>query len=718
MSSGALGDAPNDEFKDDSYVSRQGSKNETIPVQSDTAKIDDPVNAATADTDEQLERDDADAIDQDNIVEGRTRNAKPSQGYREPGDTEGLPSNDGTSNEASGASSADKPKANEGSNRPKDESGQDGNRSRNPRHDHRTRGRGRSEKGRGEWSRQKGDKRKKNDEFQDFKRRKLNKDGESAADSNPFSKDEIAAEERRPKRKVAVMVGYAGTGYKGMQVNGNEKTIESDLFKAFVAAGAISKANADDPKKSSLVRCARTDKGVHAAGNVISLKLIIEDEDVVEKINAALPDQIRVWDIQRTNNSFSCYQTCDSRWYEYLMPSYCLLPPHPDAFLGKKLVELAKEHGKEAELEAKMADLKNFWLDVEENDIKPILEALDPETRATVKERMHAMEDRETVDEDKVPTDADAEAPEAEAPKTDEKAPQEEKPVAEDWVMVDKDEAPSAENATADATESEAPKPAVVIESHKPKGGRELGPVDFALRDIKAAYVTAKRRYRVTPARLQMLQDVLDKYKGTRNFHNYTVQKPFFDPSAKRLIKSFIANPEPIIIGNTEWLSLKVHGQSFMMHQIRKMVGLASLMVRCGTPLERIEESYQNQKMAIPKAPGLGLLLERPVFENYNRKATESFNKEKIDFSKYEEKVQAFKDKEIYTRIFSVEEKDSTFHMFFNQIDMFKTNHFLWLTAGGMQAAAIDRTTTGEKVQRDVDKELGDEDEDPEGGEG
>ncbi|CAJ0553372.1 Ff.00g118840.m01.CDS01 [Fusarium sp. VM40] len=573
-----------------------------------------------------------------------------------------------------------------------------GNR-RNPRHDHRKPGKGRTEKGRGEWGREKGDKRKKNDEFKEFKRRKLNKQGESAdADSsnNPFSKDEIAAEERRPKRKVAVMIGYAGTGYKGMQVNGNEKTIEADLFKAFVAAGAISKANADDPKKSSLVRCARTDKGVHAAGNVISLKLIIEDEDIVEKINAELPEQIRIWGIQRTNNAFSCYQTCDSRWYEYLMPSYCLLPPHPEAFLGRKLVELAKEHGVEDELAARMADVKDFWTEVEEKEIKPILARLDPETKAIVLERVHVVDDEETA----ARKQADKQ--------TEESAPTEEMPDAE----------PTAGEATEQPADSEAQQPGLTLESHKPKN-RELGPVDFALRDIKAAYVAAKRRYRVSTERLNRLQEALDKYNGTRNFHNYTVQKSFFDPSAKRHIKSFIVNPKPIIIGDTEWLSLKVHGQSFMMHQIRKMVGLASLIVRCGTPMVRMDESYRNQKMAIPKAPGLGLLLERPVFHNYNRKATESLGKEAIDFGNYEEEIQAFKDKQIYSRIFSVEEKDNSFHMFFNQIDQFKTNHFLWLTAGGMKAAEIARDTTGEKVQQDVDKQLGDEDEeDPEGGEG
>lgn len=56
--------------------------------------------------------------------------------------------------------------------------------------------------------------------------------------------------------------------------------------------------------------------------------------------------------------------------------------------------------------------------------------------------------------------------------------------------------------------------------------------------------------------------------------------------------------------------------------------------------------------------------------------------------------------------------------MFFNQIDQFKTNHFLWVTAGGMKVAEIAGSNNG-KVQQDVDKELGDEDEeDPEGGEG
>lgn len=33
-----------------------------------------------------------------------------------------------------------------------------------------------------------------------------------------FAEDEIAAEDRKPKRKVAVLIGYSGTGYRGMQM--------------------------------------------------------------------------------------------------------------------------------------------------------------------------------------------------------------------------------------------------------------------------------------------------------------------------------------------------------------------------------------------------------------------------------------------------------------------------------------------------------------------
>lgn len=62
--------------------------------------------------------------------------------------------------------------------------------------------------------------------------------------------EEVEKEERKPKRKVAVLIGYCGTGYRGMQLNPPHKSIEGDIFEALVKAGAISRANSNDPKKA------------------------------------------------------------------------------------------------------------------------------------------------------------------------------------------------------------------------------------------------------------------------------------------------------------------------------------------------------------------------------------------------------------------------------------------------------------------------------------
>ncbi|KAF4823617.1 hypothetical protein CGCSCA5_v001665 [Colletotrichum siamense] len=83
-------EAPTGDVQDNDYVSRQPQRGEPIRVQADDAKVEDPIDPQTADSDQQLERDDKEAIDKDNIIDERTRSAKPSGTYREPGDTEGL----------------------------------------------------------------------------------------------------------------------------------------------------------------------------------------------------------------------------------------------------------------------------------------------------------------------------------------------------------------------------------------------------------------------------------------------------------------------------------------------------------------------------------------------------------------------------------------------------------------------------------------------------
>lgn len=475
-----------------------------------------------------------------------------------------------------------------------------------------------------------------------------------------------------------------------MNRNHNEKTIEGDLFKAFVEAGAISKANADDPKKSSLVRCARTDKGVHAAGNLISLKLIIEDQEILKKINQYLSPQIRVFGIKRTTGSFSAYQLCDSRIYEYLIPTHAFVPPHPKCFLGKKLVELAEEVKDTDAFLKRQIEVSSFWKDAEDHYIKPILDKLDPSTRLLVLKAFYELDietPRYEVLAQSVKPEESANK-ESLAPKIENLEPGHDVVIAvksdslkqeesighqsmlpKEEIENSVDQVPDKEN---DFSLAISKADGSIVEHQSPMQN-ETHVVDETLntesiiqaqfviepvvKQLKVAYNTARNAYRIHPERLARVRSVLSRFVGPQNFHNYTVYKAFADASAKRVIKTFVVHKDPIIINGTEWLSLKVHGQSFMMHQIRKMVSMAALIVRCGCHEERLRDSYGRDKISIPKAPGLGLLLERPVFDTYNERFAGQH--EILDFGRYETEMDEFKQREIYERIFREEERDN-----------------------------------------------------------
>ena len=526
-----------------------------------------------------------------------------------------------------------------------------------------------------------------------------------------------------------------------MQLAPDQKTIEGDLFKGFVAAGAISKANADDPKKSSFVRCARTDKGVHAAGNIISLKLIVEDEDIVRKINEALTPQIRVWGFERTNNSFSSYQLCDSRIYEYLIPTHSFLPPHPRSYLGKKCREWAEKKGELEAWEARQEEVKGYWEKVDEEDVKPILEEYPEDVRDILEKALWLTAEHEA--------NGQGEG-ESKQEKQDEKESEDRQDISGEGtkesapivnevsdVPVAVSEVNEQINGAAEHGQT-APDVGSVVEidnntSHDPNDPRSSMTkeeriarrklIDEGVKRLRAAYVAAKRRYRIPEARKQRVQDTLSLFLGTHNFWNFTIQKPFRDPSAKRVIKTFKVNYDPILIDGTEWLSLKVHGQSFMMHQIRKMVGMVALIVRCGTDPQRLVEAYGSSNFSIPKAPSLGLLLERPVFDSYNRRAKSELGKEPISFDKYTAEMDAFKQKFIYERMYHDEERENVFGNFFNHVDNFPSNTFLFITSGGLEAsgeadgveAGVGGVSTGAKKGKNENKvsmtELDSEDE-------
>ncbi|KAI8646608.1 pseudouridine synthase [Parasitella parasitica] len=347
-------------------------------------------------------------------------------------------------------------------------------------------------------------------------------------------------EPRLPKKKVALLLGFNGTPFQGMQTNVGARTIESELFDALCKTGAVSASNAVDPKKVQLMRAARTDKGVHASCNLVSLKMICEDDEIVEKLNAVLPEEIRVWGYVETQRSFHAKTKCDSRIYEYLMPSYALKQLEPD----------------------------KIWTNEpqSENDIKI---------------------------------------------------------------------------ATEDST---------------------------LIRYIKPTDPTKLLAYRVDQERFSTFKQAMQMFKGTHNFHNYTVGRAFTDQAANRFMID-ISVDDPMIIQGMEWLSVKLHGQSFMLHQIRKMISMAMLCTRTGTPLTLLDKTFESAKINIPKAPALGLLLDRPVFKLYNDRMQAMEQRKTIDFDQYQHAIEKFKRESIYSKIFQQELRDKVFDAFLLAID-------------------------------------------------
>ena len=129
------------------------------------------------------------------------------------------------------------------------------------------------------------------------------------------------------------------------------------------------------------------------------------------------------------------------------------------------------------------------------------------------------------------------------------------------------------------------------------------------------------KNHRASEAEVSALRDALKCYVGSHKFHNFTAGKTPSDADASRYILSFDCSA-PFVDENTgvEWVLLTVLGQSFLLNQIRKMVGLAAeIAAGVADPLT-VSKALSNSRVDVPMITGLGLYLEELYFESYNNK--------------------------------------------------------------------------------------------------
>lgn len=154
-------------------------------------------------------------------------------------------------------------------------------------------------------------------------------EAELAPSSKKIKTEESEAKKNALKRKYALCVGYCGEGYYGLQRNATIKdkfrTIEDELVDALVKINSIPQAHADEMYKMSFQRAARTDKGVSAAENLISLKMEFSQEHL-HQLNQILPKQIKVFGYKKVTKSFDSKNSCDGRTYIYILPTFAFCP--------------------------------------------------------------------------------------------------------------------------------------------------------------------------------------------------------------------------------------------------------------------------------------------------------------------------------------------------------------------------------------------------------
>ncbi|XP_050222172.1 uncharacterized protein LOC126672263 [Mercurialis annua] len=450
--------------------------------------------------------------------------------------------------------------------------------------------------------------------------------------------DTTTRKQRYKRRKIAIFFAYCGVGYQGMQKNPGAKTIEGELEEALFHSGAVPEQDRGCPKRYDWARSSRTDKGVSAVGQVVSGRFYIDPPGLVDRLNSILPSQFRIFGFKRVTGSFSAKKFVDRRRYVYLIPVFAL---NPSSHRDRESVLASLGSGNELVkcLECSERGRKVFGA----------MGKCSFETKSVVSQTDILFNDGEVitnselkVDTTRVPLENEVDASLKEGSESNSVMPQTGcKPDSSEDIMVSED------NINGGNKESET------IEKDSEINGQE--------QEVKAS------EFCYGEDEKERFNRILGYYVGSHNFHNFTTRIKAEDPSAQRYIISFEANTTVTVEG-MEFVKCEVIGQSFMLHQIRKMIGLAVAIARNCAPESLISTALQKDvNITVPTAPEVGLYLDECLFTSYNQKWKDTH--EEVSMKDYAETAEDFKMKYIYSHIASTEHKEGVVGLWLHSLN-------------------------------------------------
>jgi len=160
-----------------------------------------------------------------------------------------------------------------------------------------------------------------------------------------------------------------------------------------------------------------------------------------------------------------------------------------------------------------------------------------------------------------------------------------------------------------------------IRDAGKPGGYGDPTSLDHLAAPALSSVRTNLVSYRASEETLEKLKETWKSFEGTRRYHNFTSDKSPYDESAKRFMMNCTCSDPIIAFTGVQFVKLTVIGQSFLLNQIRKMVGVTVDVVRGAASSEVLEACFSpDYKVTVPMVPGVGLYLGELYFDSYNDK--------------------------------------------------------------------------------------------------